>query len=94
MLLHALTQLVGAVEAEIQQALHGRLRDGGQPAAHQVLAQQHAEHGGLRRIVPGHLRQLDAGGIGSGVQQQPLISPQQQNDLIPCGLLYLVDPQV
>ena len=58
-----------------------------------MLAQKHTEHGRLRRILPAQGRQLDAGRIGPGVEQQPPVSPQQQDHLIPGRLLDLVDPQ-
>ena len=86
-------ELVGDIQLQPHQPLQRRLGDGGHPAPHQVLAQQHAEHGGLRRVVPGEMRQLNAGGVGPGVQQQPLVAPQQQDHLVPGGLLDLVDPQ-
>ena len=57
-----------------------------------MLAQQHAEHGGLRRIVPEKLRQLDAGGPRPGVQQKPL-SSEEKDHLVPGGLLDLVHPK-
>ena len=55
--------------------------------AHQVLAQQHTEHGRLGGIVPQLLRQVQPGLGGSGAQQQPPPAPQQQHHLVPGGLL-------
>ena len=86
-------EVVGDVDLQPHQPLQGRLGKSGNAAPHQMLAQQHAEHGGLRRVVPGQTRQLEAGSVGSGAQQQPLIPPQQQDDLVPHRLLDLVDPQ-
>ena len=88
-----LAEVVGNIQFHPHQPLQRRLGDVRHPGAHQMLAQQHTKHGRLRRIIPGQLRQLDAGSIGTGIEQQPLISPQQQNHLVPGRLLDLVDPQ-
>ena len=58
-----------------------------------TLAQQHAEHGRLGRIVPQLLRHMDAGLVGVGAQQQSAAAPQKQHHLIPCGLLNFLDPR-
>ena len=39
------------------------------------------------------LRQLEPWRVGSRVQQQPPVSPHQQDHLVPGGLLDLIDPQ-
>ena len=70
-------QLVRAVERQVEHALGRGLADIGKPAARQMLAQQHTEHGRLCRIVPQQLRQLETGGISPGIQQKPLVAPQQ-----------------
>ena len=70
-LLRGAAHLVGAVEGEIEQALHLRLLHPDQTAARQVLAQQHAEHRRLRRVFRRLLRQVDARMVGRGRQQKP-----------------------
>ena len=62
--------------------------------AHQVLAQQHTEHGGRVRVLPGQLGHLQPGVVGTGGQQQPPVPPAQpqgQNHLVPARLVDLVD---
>jgi len=56
-----------------------------------VLAQQHAEHRRLGRVVAQNVRELDARLVCARVEQQPQIAAQQQNDLVARGLLHLVD---
>ena len=57
-----------------------------------MLPEQHTEHGGLRRVVPEDLRQLKPGGARPGVQEQPL-PPEEEDHLVPGGLLDLVHPE-
>ena len=51
----------------------------------------HTEHGPLGRVVPHLLCQVQAGLAAAGVQVQAAAPPQQQNHLIPGGLLDLLD---
>jgi hypothetical protein len=85
-------EVVGDVQLQPDQPFQGRLGKTCDLCPGQVLAQQHTEHGRLRRVVPDDLCQLNTGGIGPGIQQQPP-APQQQNHLVPGGLLHLVDAQ-
>ena len=73
--------------------LQGWLLQGGQPSAQQVLAQKHAEHRRRSRIFPNGPGQVHPGLAGPGAQQQLLIAPQSQDDLIPGRLLNLFHPQ-
>ena len=91
--LSRLAEVIRHIQLQPHQPLQGRLHQIRHPGAHQMLAQEHAEHRRLRWIVPGELRQLDTGRVGAGIQQQPLIAPQQQNHLVPGRLLDLVDSQ-
>ena len=86
-----LTEIIGHVQFNSHQPFQTRLGDLCHPCPYQMLAQQHTEHGRLCRIVPQQLRQLEAGGISPGVQQKPLVAPQQQDHLIAGGLLHLID---
>ena len=72
-----LTEIIGHVQFNSHQPFQTRLGDLCHPCPHQMLAQQHTEHGRLCRIVPQQLRQLETGGISPGVQQKPLVAPQQ-----------------
>ena len=56
-----------------------------------MLAQQHAEHRRLGRVVAQDVCELDARLVRARVEQQPQIAAQQQNDLVARGLLHLVD---
>ena len=87
--------LVGAVKNKGHAALCGRLGDLRQTAAGQMLAQQHTEHGRLRRIFKGSLRQMDARAVDIGRKQQPaaaISAAQMQQDGVARGLLDLIDP--
>ena len=85
-------QLVGGVELNFHQPFQGRLGQARHPGPGEVLPEEHAEHGGLRRVVPENLRQLEAGGARPGVQQQAL-SPEKEDHLVPGGLVHLVHPK-
>ena len=86
-------EVIRDVQMQLHQPLQPRLRQPGDPRAHQMLAQEHTEHGRLRRIVPQLRRELDAGIVGPRVEQQAHAAPQQQDHLIPRGLLHPVDAQ-
>ena len=79
--------LIGHVQFNSHQPFQTRLGDLCHPCPHQMLAQQHTEHGRLGGIVPQLLRQVQPGLGGSGAQQQPPPAPQQQHHLVPGGLL-------
>ena len=89
------THFVDAVEGEHGAALHGKLRHAQQPGAQKVLAQQHTEHGRLRRILRGIFRQVQPGSRGVGGEEQllpPLPAAQVQDQGVPAGLVNLVHP--
>ena len=69
-LLHRLAHFIGAVQNEVQKPLHGRLANLRNTAAHQMLAQQHTEHGRLGGVFKGFLGELGPRGVGAGRQQQ------------------------
>ena len=88
--LNGITHLIGAVEAEHRAALHGGLGNFRQAGAQKVLAQEHAEHGRLRRILRRGRRQVQPGGGGVGGNQQlfpALLAPQLENQRVPAGLV-------
>ena len=87
------TQLVRAVERQVEHALGRGLADTGKPAARQMLAQQHAEHRRLRGVFQLRLRQVDARPVAVGGQQQSstAVAPAQlEHDGVARGLLDLV----
>ena len=88
-------QFVPGVQLQDQHPLPVRLGHGGNARAHQVLAQQHTEHGRLRGIFKAGSGHMDPGVPRPGGQQQPQIlplCPQGEQQQIPLGLLHLVDP--
>ena len=56
-----------------------------------MLAQQHAEHGGLGGVVPELLGEVQPGLVGVGAEQKPGLSPEQKHRLIPGGHLNFID---
>ena len=91
--LRGAAHLVGAVEREVDEPLHPRLRDRGEFPPDEVLAQQHAEHRRLRRVLLRDIGEMDARLIRRRRQQQAASaarSAQRQNDGVPRGLLHLV----
>ena len=93
MLLRGAAHFVGAVEREVDESLHPRLRDRGELPADEVLTQQHTEHRRLRRIFLRDVGKLDARLIRRRRQQQAASAArpaQRQNDGIPRRLLHLV----
>ena len=94
-LLDRIAHLVGAVKGKGRAALHGGLLDGRKPGAGQVLAQEHAEHGRLRRIFRRGGGQMEPGRGGIRRQKEllpSLLGPQQQDHGIPRGLVDLFHP--
>ena len=60
-----------------------------------MLAQEHTEHGRLRRILRGGGGQMQPGGGGIGGEEQllpALPAPQVQNQGVPAGLVDFVYP--
>ena len=91
--LHPVPQLTEGLKAELQQPLHGGLANLQNAAAQKILAQQHTEHGGRLRVLPGHSGELGSGMGGVCRQQQLHISlpgAHVQHHLIPGGLIDLV----
>ena len=86
-----LAPLVGGVDVQRDHPLQRCLGHFYDTAPGQVFSQQHTEHGGLGGVVPQQGRHVEAGLVGAGAQQQAAIAPQQQNHLIPGGLLNLLD---
>ena len=75
LLLTGKAHLVMAFQLDDQQPLIVRLIDGSDAGADQVLAQQHAEHGRLRRVLKAALRQVHPGVAGSRRQKQAQVLP-------------------
>ena len=94
--LHPVAQLVQGLEAQSGHPLQGSLYNLQQPGPGHVLAQQHAEHGGLLRVLQGQGGQVEPGVGRVGRQQQAHIAhalgPQGQHHLVPAGLVDLVHP--
>ena len=92
--LHPVPQLVQGLQPQVHHPLHGWLDQLQQAGAGQVLAQQHAEHGGLVRVLPGDLGEMGPGVAGAGGEEQLHIAcggPQGQDHLVPAWLIDLVD---
>ena len=68
-------QLVPAVQVQDQHPLPIGLTQIADMGPHQVLAQQHAEHGRLRRVFKAGLCKMHARVAGTGGNQQPQILP-------------------
>ena len=91
--LHPVTQFAEGLKPELQHPLHGGLGNVQDPSVQEVLAQQHAEHGGRLRVFPGKPGQVSPWMGGIGGQQQPhipLARPQVEHHLVPGGLVNLV----
>ena len=88
---HPVAQLVEGLKAELGHPLQRNLLHGQKPRAGQVLAQEHTEHGRLGRVIPHLLCQVQAGLAAAGIQVQTAAPPQQQDHLVPGGLLDLLD---
>ena len=86
-----LPQLVHRPDGQCHPTLQRLLLQTQQPSPGQMLPQQHTEHGGLGGVVPQLLGQMQPGLAGSGVEQQAPPAPQQQDHLIPCRLLDLLN---
>ena len=84
-----------AFQFDDQHTLIVRLVDGADVGADQVLAQQHAEHRRLRRVLKAAFRQVHPGVACPRRQQQAQVlpfSPQGQQQHVPLRLLHLVNP--
>ena len=88
-----LSQLVHHVDGQGDHPLQGWLLDGGDAASGQVLAQEHAEHGGRRGVFPGNGGQMEPGLVGAGGEEELSTATEGQDHLIPAGLLDLLNPQ-
>ena len=86
-------QLVHNIQGEDHRPLQSGLVDGGEPPAGEVLAQQHAEHGGRGRVLPDGGGEVDPGLAGPGAEEQFFVPPQGKDHLVPGGLLDLLHPQ-
>ena len=91
------TQLVRAVERQVEHALGRGLADIGKPAARQMLAQQHTETRRRERIFEAFLRQANAGRTAAGRQQQAVglgAGAQRHQHLVAGRLKNFVDLRV
>lgn len=88
-----LPQLVHHLDCQNHHPLQGGLVHGGQAAAPQVLAQEHAEHRRRGGVLPREGGQMDAGLAGPGAQEQPPAAPEYENELISDGLLHLFNAE-
>ena len=92
--LHPVAQLVEGLKAELGHPLQGNLLHGQKPRARQVFAQEHTEHRGRVRVLPGDLGELGPGVVGVGGQQQAHVpmagGAHRQQDLVPAGLIDFV----
>ena len=84
-------EFVGRREVEEQDAVEARLPDAGERGAAEALAQEHAEHGRCGRVLERRLRQVDAGAVGPGAEQQferPQVpGAQRQHQFLRGGLV-------
>ena len=77
-----LSKIVIGGKPEEQHPLMLRLAHFQKPGGGEVLAQQHAEHGGLVRVLPGDLGEMGPGVAGAGGEEQLHIAcggPQGQD---------------
>ena len=86
-----IAQFVGRREVEEEDAVEPRLSDAGERGAAEALAQEHAEHGRCGRVLERRLRQVDAGAVGPGAEQQferPQVpGAQRQHQFLRGGLV-------
>ena len=94
-LFRGLPQLIQACKPKEHHPFPIGLLHAEEPGAAQVLSQEHAEHGRLRRVFPVHPGQVHPGGAAPGADQQahrPGAAPQMKEQHIPLRLLHLVHP--
>ena len=94
-LFRGLPQLVQAGKGEEEDPVPLRLLQAQEPSPRQVLPEEHAEHGGLRRVLPLLRGDMHPGGAAPGAEQQPLgaaAPPKVQEEHVPLRLLDLVHP--
>ena len=87
-------QLVDRLHADEDDPLQMGLLQGQDAPAGEVLAQEHAEHGGLGRVLPDLPGQVEAWPVGAGGEEELHVLPRppdRQQDLLPAGLIDLVD---
>ena len=85
-------QFVGRVQLDAYKAFQRRLGNGGDSGPGEMFPEEHTEHRRLGGILSGNCGKLQARRPGPGVEQQAAAS-EQENDLVPCGLLDLIDAQ-
>ena len=85
-------QLVPVVDHDADQPVPKELLDAHHPAADQVLAQKHAEHRGVRRVLVDLVGQVDARHGGAGRDQQAAVFPLRADQQHHHVLFRLADP--
>ena len=93
--LHQITQLAHAFKFQEQNAFQPVLPDIEQPPSAQMLAQEHTEHGRCSRILNGDIRQMNAGAVAGGADEdfrRSLAASQVQDQFVTGGLVDLVHP--
>ena len=92
--LHPVAQLVQGLQPEFQNPLQRRLVQLQNPRPLEVLAQEHAEHRGLLRVLPVEGGQVGPGMAGVGGEEQAHVLPLPpyiKHHLVPGGLVELVN---
>ena len=91
-----LAHLVDRLQCEVQYALGGRLDNGDNPRAAQMLAQQHTEHGRLLGIFAGGLSEMNPRTVGAGGHQQSPAAgkgAEMEHQRVPLRLMDFVNPR-
>ena len=70
---HMVAHFVHGVQVDVHHAVAADLSDRLHPRAHQLLAQEHAEHGRLQGIGEGGSCQVAAGVVRRGAQEQAAV---------------------
>ena len=92
-----LSEIVIGGKPEPQHPLMLRLAHFQKPGGGEVLAQQHAEHGGrigVFGLFPGEIHPAPGAGAGNHQFPGPPMAAQGQNDLLPAGHEDLIHPAV
>ena len=93
--LNRVAHFIGTGKGKFRHPLHRHLVHRRQAGSRKVLAQHHAEHGGLRRIFRGAGGEMEPGGGRVRGDQQlfpALPAPNQQQHRVPAGLENLFHP--
>ena len=80
------------IQFDSQHPFHSRLYDCRNFCPLHMLAQEHAEHGRRRRILPRDVNKMHPRRAGGGRHQQApcaALASRLQHDLIPIGLVHL-----